>query len=218
MRLFLRSGLAALITLAVCAAATAQTTSQVQVIRGETRFQSATRGAATLLRDTTGGFPVPGLGFDYTHHAAVNRDFAARALIDPATQQQLALARQLRREAPGIVLPFIGAPQVIVVAPPPVVIVQQPAPAAPPPRLEPEHVAIRDEPVAPPVPPRELEEILLVCLDGRILFAVAFTVRDGEMVYITPEGIRRSLLLSALDREFTLLLNEERGTTLHLPS
>ena len=47
---------------------------------------------------------------------------------------------------------------------------------------------------------------------------MAFSIRDAELVYITPEGIRRSLLLSDLDLEFTRRLNEERGTSLRLPS
>ena len=222
MKTLVRICLFAVLALAVCSAAAAQATQPVQVVRADARFQPATRAATPLLTDTAGGFPVPGLGFDYVHHAAVNRDLGVRALIDPSTQQQLALARQIRRETPvaagGIILPFSNVPQIIVVAPPPpVIIIQQQAPPAPE-RLEPVHLAVRDEPVPPPTPPRELAELVLVRLDGKLVFAVAFSIRDAELVYITPEGIRRSLLLSDLDLEFTRRLNEERGTSLRLPS
>jgi hypothetical protein len=221
MKTLVRTCLLVMLALAVCSAAAAQVTQPVQVVRADARFQPATRAATPLLTDTTGGFPVPGLGFDYVHHAAVNRDLGVRALIDPSTQQQLALARQIRRETPvgaGIVLPFSNVPQIIVVAlPPPVIIIQQQAPPAPE-RPEPVHMAVRDEPAPPPTPPRELAELVLVRLDGKLVFAVAFSIRDAELVYITPEGIRRSLLLSDLDLEFTRRLNEERGTSLRLPS
>ena len=96
------------------------------------------------------------------------------------------------------------------------VVIQQ-APAPPPERVEPAHVAVRDDLQAPPTPPRELSEIVFARLDGKLVFAVAFCIRDTQFIYITPEGVRRSLLLSDLDLEFTRRLNEERGTSLHLP-
>jgi len=219
MRIQVQTGLLTTLVLAVCASAGAQVIHQVPIVRPGSQFQPATRGVSTLLTDTTGGFPVPSLGFDYVHQAAVNSNLGVRALIDPVTQQQVALARQIRRETPvstGVVLPFYNAPQVIVVAPPPqVVIIQQQAPA--PERVEPVQAVLREEPQPPPTPPRELPELVLVRLDGKLLFAVAFSICDTELVYITSEGIRRTIPLAQLDLEFTRRLNEERGTTLHLP-
>lgn len=91
----------------------------------------AQRSSAVLLN---GGFSTPGFGFDFTHHAAVNRDIGVRALIDPITQQQLALERQIRRETPvfpGAFPVVLNSTQVIVMPPAPVVVVvpqQQPPP------------------------------------------------------------------------------------------
>ncbi len=74
------------------------------------------------------GYPAPGLGFDFTHHAAVNRNLATRALIDPVTQHQLALAREIRRETPvvsgGFPVLAGGATVIIIQQPAPVVVVQ----------------------------------------------------------------------------------------------
>jgi hypothetical protein len=185
---------------------------------------------ATVRTLLEGNYPVPGLGFDYVHHAAVNRNLDKMALIDPLTQQRLALARQIRRETPAVpVLPFFPMmPQVIVVqSPPPVIVLQQAAPEsaeAPSMRAarlstapaEPETAA--EAPVAQPVEPhRELEEYVLVRKDGREIYLVAFSTHNGRVVYITREGLRRSVALSDLDAAATSLRNDERGAAVKLP-
>jgi hypothetical protein len=251
MRVLVRIGLSTALALALCTGAVAQrqsttapvvitvpsgsrviTTGQPQAatftsiregINARTQPPLLSTGSATINTLAAGGYPVPGLGFDYVHYAAVNRDLGVRALIDPAAQQQLALTRQIRRETPaatGIMLPFYTAPQVVVVtSPPPVVIIQQAAAPTAPERVEPEgHIVREERPAAPAEPPRELAELVLVRIDGKLLFAIGFSVRDTEVVYITREGIRRSLPLAELDFEFTRRLNEERGTSLRLPS
>jgi len=38
------------------------------------------------------------------------------------------------------------------------------------------------------------------------------------MIYITPEGNRRKITLAELDVDATRKMNEERGTTISLPS
>ncbi len=195
--------------------------------RGITSVAGGGATAQTLLE---GSFPVPGLGFDYTHLAALNRNLETRALIDPVTQQRLALARQIRRETPvGSVIPFFPmAPQVIVVqSPPPVIVLQQSegnASDAPTMRAERVSTAPRESevvaeaPAARAVEPhRVLEEYVLVRKDGREIFAVAFSARDGRIIYITREGVRRSLALADVDREATALRNDERGAEVRLP-
>lgn len=168
-----------------------------------------------------GTFPVPGFGFDFTHFAAVNRNLGIRALIDPATQLQLALARQILRETPFF--PFVTAfpfsqPEVVVVPQPQVIVVQQPVPVE-----EREERGRRVEAAAQPQPRREpqpveeLGELVLVRSDGRVLFAVAFSRVNERLVYVTREGIRRSFPLSELDVDATQQMNEERGTSLRLP-
>lgn len=178
----------------------------------------------TLLN---GSFPVPGLGFDYAHFAAINQNLGVRALIDPSTQLQLGLARQILRETP--VLPFAApffAPSSAVILlqqpSPPVIIIQQPpAPveveegARSVRRVEQETVAA--QPTTPPEPPRELSEYVLVRRDGSVAFAVGVTTQAGRLVYVTRDGIRRSFPLADLDRDTTLRMNEERGISIRLP-
>lgn len=213
--------------LAVAASAAGAQTRVVTVQPGTSTGAARILSAPSARVESTlsGGYPVPGLGFDYAHHAAVNRDLATRAVIDPATQHQLALARQLRQTAPvtpvvPVVFPVINntvvvvqAPPVIVQAPPPTVIIQQiPAAAT-------VHSNPAGEPAVvaePPPPHRELSEIVLVRIDGGLLFAVGYAQRGDRLVYVTPEGQRRTVKLAEIDVEFTLRLNEERGTYLQL--
>jgi hypothetical protein len=168
-----------------------------------------------------GDFPVPGLGFDYPHLAAVTRNLEVRALVDPVTQQQLALAREIRRETPVVpVLPvFVPLTPAVVVSS--VVVVQPLVGEQPPAQPVVERVAAAPPPevAAPPVPPPpvpELDQIVFLRRDGTLILAVAFSIRGDRIVYITPEGLRRSLLLSELDLEASEQMNEERGTALQL--
>jgi hypothetical protein len=168
--------------------------------------------------------PVPGLGFDYEHLAAINSNLGVRALIDPVTQLRLAQAERLLRESPGVTPVFLGGygdygdygsqpidaqqPQ------PQIIVLQQPAP-----QPAPEVEAPAPEPVAGPAPePRpDADQFILVLRDGSRITAVAFSRQDSRIVYITPEGKRRSLAISGLDAAATIRVNEERGTSLQLP-
>lgn len=168
-----------------------------------------------------GDVPVPGLGFDHTHHAAVNSNLETLALIDPATQHRLALARQIRRETPrGILLPlFAPVTQVVVMVPPPVIVMQAPAeiPEAWVERVRYVEREVEPAPAASPLPVRELQAIVFVMRDGTERLAVAFSVRGDAIVYISSDGRRRTLALSEVDAPATLAANEERGTLLTLP-
>lgn len=174
-------------------------------------------GASVLL---TGAFPVPGLGFDFTHHAAVSRHLGVRALVDPVTQHQLALARQLHRErgASPVILPIgFGATQIIILQQPPVVILPPAEPARDEERAEPARAAESiPAPAGPPAPPTELPEIVLVRRDGAMVLAVGVSTHEGRVVYVTRDGVRRTFPLRELDAEATRNMNEERGTTLRL--
>lgn len=194
----------------------------------------------SVERLLNGSYPAPGLGFDFTHHAAVNRNLGVRALIDPVTQHRLALERRIRRETPVAVAPafpvVVNSIQINVVPQPPVVIIQEPEP---PPAQYIEQASYRErsrravprdavEDAAPEPPPyfyepqREADELVFIRRDGSLLFAVAFTTRPAaaaegaRIVYITREGHRRSVALSELDLDATREMNEARGTTLHL--
>ena len=68
-----------------------------------------------------------------------------------------------------------------------------------------------------PVPPPELGQLILVRRDGKVLLAVAFTVRNGDLTYVTTEGARRSFPVSELDKEATRQMNDANGTSVSLP-
>lgn len=65
-----------------------------------------------------------------------------------------------------------------------------------------------------PVP--DIGDFILVRRDGRILFASLFSVIGTQVRYITPEGTRRTLALADLDSDATQEMNEARGTTVQL--
>jgi hypothetical protein len=174
--------------------------------------------------DILGNFPVPGLGFDYAHLAAINSGAGVRALIDPVTQHELALALAIRRQAPvgftafpGFFPGFIPATDQAA-AQPTIVVVQQPA--APDAQSSDRGRAQEPEPrSATPVvePARDAGDFVLVRRDGGLLFAVAYRQGVDRITYITKEGVRRGLALADLDVDATVSMNEERGTPLQFP-
>jgi hypothetical protein len=159
---------------------------------------------------------TPGLGFDYTHLAAVNSGLAVRAFIDPVTQHELAIAQQLPQEQPVGFLPTYYAPAAegYAAPQPTVIVVQQPAPlpiparapaAAPAPRV-----------AAPAAPPLPVGKLYLVRRNGKTIQVIAFSQQDERIVYITTDGMRLSMSMDQLDIKATEQKNAERGTILHL--
>jgi hypothetical protein len=185
----------------------------------------ALNGDSQTLQDLLN--PVPGLGFDYEHLAAINSNLSTQALIDPVTQLRLVQAERLLRDSRGVTPVFLGGygygdygdygaqPAEAQQPQPQIIVLQQPAPQ-PAPQVE---EAPAPEPVAAPAPePRpDADQFILVLRDGSRITAVAFSRQDSRIVYITPEGKRRSLEISGLDAAATIRVNEERGTSLQLP-
>src|SRR3989442_9073089 len=156
MNTFVRTGLGVAVALALCGGAQAQMRGRVgpsvrvstpirarvvRVDRAQTTTGALTSdptffpgfgfGSTTISDVLNGGLPVPGLGFDFAHQAIMNRDIGVRALIDPVTQGQLALAPALRAATPVTntfsFFPFFpGSSPGIFFPPPPVVVIQQP--------------------------------------------------------------------------------------------
>lgn len=94
---------------------------------------------------------------------------------------------------------------------------QQPQFMIPQPGTVPPAESAPSAPAATPVPPPELGQLILVRRDGKVLLAVAFTVRNGELTYVTTEGTRRTFPLSELDKEATRQMNDANGTSVSLP-
>ena len=160
---------------------------------------------------------VPGLGFDFPHLAAVNRGFRHRfgsfgfngfpAFFTPIFFDSLPLYYPFETETPDYYTAGAQAPQFLTPSP------QQPTPPAPG-RVAPQESAT---PQAPPAPPPELGQLILVRSDGQVLLAVAFTVRNGQLTYITNEGTRRSFPFGELDKDATRQMNDANGTSVSLP-
>jgi hypothetical protein len=158
---------------------------------------------------------VPGLGFDYTHLAAVSR-----GLRNGRTSN---FVRGTNRRQSTLVPILIGGYPYYVDSSdyeqpqqqPQVIADQQPAPVS-------QQVNDSDTaPAASTVPPaaapvRDVGDFILVRQDGRLLFASAFMVAGAQMTYVTPEGIRRTLQLTDLDADATQQMNEARGTTIQI--
>jgi hypothetical protein len=68
---------------------------------------------------------------------------------------------------------------------------------------------------APPLP--DVGSFTLVTRQGNMLDAVAFTRSSDRLVYITPDGGRRTLAFRDLDVNETQRLNAERGTPITIP-
>ena len=207
-----------------------QAQAQQAGVTGNSASSVATGDGATVRTLLEGDLPVPGLGFDYPHLAAVNRNLETRALIDPLTQLRLAQARQVRRETPAAAFVpafFPVSPVIVVQSPPPVIVLQtsgQESVDVPAMRAQRVGVAAREaapEPEAPALKPAEphriVEPFVFVRKDGGELFAVGYSVQQGRVVYVTPEGLRRSVALAELDREATARKNEDRGAEVKLP-
>lgn len=166
--------------------------------------------------------PFPGFGFNFEHLNAIDSDLGIKALIDPVTQGRLAVAERLRNNrfaSPGFYILDGGgayavpgdsdAPdqQAQASAPqqPHIIVVQQSAPDSTAPQ----------EAVSAPLP--DEGDFTLVLRNGSQIQAVAFTRVGDKIVYITPEGGRRSIAASSLDADATEQTNQENGTPLQLP-
>jgi len=170
--------------------------------------------------------PFPGFGFDFEHLNAIDRDLAIKALIDPITEERLALAERLRRSSgfgsSGFFLldggGAYGVPSVSDAtdqAPSPpqqpqVIVVQMPAPQ----QEGEEAAAALEAPESAPLP--DVGEFTLILRNGSQIQAVAFTRKGDKIIYITPSGGRHTLAISELDADSTERTNQENGTPLQL--
>jgi hypothetical protein len=172
--------------------------------------------------------PVPPPGFDYQYLSAIDSDLAEKAFIDPVTQLRLASARRFLRgrgfggggyyilDGGGYYYPDDSDQSEPVQQQPPqqqsqqpqIIVLQQAPPAE---QAAPETAAA---PEAPPLP--DVGQFVLVLRNGTRIQAVAFTSSNGNIVYVTADGSRRTIAAADLDSETTIRVNQERGTPLQL--
>jgi hypothetical protein len=67
-------------------------------------------------------------------------------------------------------------------------------------------------------PQRESEQYVFVRRDGTLFFAVAYSWDNQTLLYITQEGLRRSVTREALDLAATQQFNEQRGLNFISPA
>lgn len=66
-------------------------------------------------------------------------------------------------------------------------------------------------------PLADVGSFTLVMRDGTQVDALAFTRAQDKIIYITPDGGRRTVSASDIDSDSTARVNEERGTPLQMP-
>lgn len=170
---------------------------------------------------------TPDFGFGL-NSSLMNQDWAIKAAIDPATQWRLFEARKILSGAGFVgsgfylldgggyyeVPPESGEAE----QPPqqqpqqPIVIVQAPQQAQSPAASAPSEP---EETAAPP--PEDVGQFVLALRNGTQIQAVAFSRSGDRIVYITTDGLRRTLALTDIDTQSTIRINDERGTPLQLP-
>jgi hypothetical protein len=170
--------------------------------------------------------PVPGPGFDYSYLAGIDKDLALKALIDPQTEERLAVAEQVARATGG----FGGAGYYLLdggggyIVPaetaaetgpndqpeqpqrPEVIVLQQPA------QKSAEESAAEPPQPAQPVP--DVGNFMLVLKNGNKIQAMAFTRLGGQIIYITPNGDRHTISASDVNDTATQQLNQDSGKEL----
>ena len=172
-----------------------------------------------LLNNIPGLNNVPGLGFDYQFLNAINQNFAEQAFINPATEQEIALAERLSRLNTGFgggFIPFWGGGYYEEPAEeqqqPPVAEEQEPASAP----AESQSDSAESAPAEEPAPLPDIGEFVLVLHNGNQIKAVGFTHQNNQIVYITKDGLRGSFPAADLDAAATQQINQQHGTPLEL--
>jgi hypothetical protein len=66
-------------------------------------------------------------------------------------------------------------------------------------------------------PVQDEGEFTLILRDGSRISALAFTHSSDKIIYISPDGGRRTFANADLDADATVRVNQERGTPLQLP-
>lgn len=162
------------------------------------------------------GYPVPGLGFDYSHYFAVHPN-AGRCFrcfgngfgtgyVVPFVDGGLYLPYPMYAEQPAEAAPEEG--------PPPEQATQAEAPAPP------DNYYNYNPPTrpAPQAAPKPEAEYVFVRRDGTLIFAVAYSWINDRLQYVTEEGLRRTVPVNTLDLDATQQFNDQRGVPIRFPA
>jgi hypothetical protein len=174
---------------------------------------------------------TPTNGFNWQYINAINQDLPLKAIVDPVTRLEIAQAEHLLRVGGG---QFSGAyvlgggygyyvpEETAEGQTPPAGEEAQTESGQQPQTTQPRVIVLQQkvprnqvQESTPPTVPSE-GEFTLVLRDGTKIDAIAFTRADGEIVYITPDGDRKTIGAGDLDSAATERLNQERGTPLQL--
>jgi len=206
--------------------ATSHATASRKGVRAKAAIASDLQGDPLTIQQLLD--PFPGFGFDFEHLNAIDRDLAIKALIDPITEQRLALAERIGGRSgfgtSGFFLLDGGGAYVMPSGPdatdqapsqsqqqPQVIVVQMPATR----QADQESSTAIEAPES--APPRDVGEFTLILRNGSQIQAVAFTRMNDKIVYITPSGGRHTLAVADLDTDSTERTNQEDGTPLQFP-
>ncbi len=162
-----------------------------------------------------GGYPVPGLGFDYVHYAAVHpgvyrHQFHGGGLVPYAG-------------GAGIYVPIEYYAQPVAAVEQPAVSdvdseegqveAEQPETYTAPPVSAPRRERTVSSTPLPPSP-----EYIFVRRDGTVFFAVGYSWSNGSLQYVTQDGLRKVAPLTTLDLDATSQFNEQRGLSFRSPA
>jgi hypothetical protein len=186
---------------------------------------------------------VPGLGFDYTHLAAVTRGqpqqasnfnavtpfgFQGVLFWPPAVQPTVVIVQQPVEQPVIEVRPRATRRARYVESLPDAEADVETESASeslavPAPR---ERTPAQRTPAARPAEPapkqvasapQDVAQYVFVRRDGTLIFGVAYSWEKGMLWYVTAEGLRRSVAGNALDLDATQQFNEQRGLSFRSP-
>jgi hypothetical protein len=154
-----------------------------------------------------GGYPVPGLGFDYAHFFAVHPNWGRLHPVD------------------GVLLSWGGGGGFYMPVPyytestP-----QEEEEQASNPQPVSNQQIVAEEPSAPPrarsgsyLSAEPVPEFVFVKHDGSTFSAVAYSWTKDKLQYVTKDGLRRSTGIDTIDLPATERMNEERGNSVNFP-
>jgi len=156
-----------------------------------------------------GGYPVPGLGFDYAHFFAVHPNWGRFHPVDgvllswgggggfymPVPYYTESTPEEEEEQAVSNPQQPVSNPQIVTEEP-----------AAPPRARSGSYLS------AEPVP-----EFVFVKHDGSTFSAVAYSWTKDKLQYVTKDGLRHSTGIDTLDLPATERMNEERGNSVNFP-